>query len=125
MTRSLLALVLTALPVLALGGAAAASDARKGQQDFVVCQTCHTVTKGGGNGIGPNLFGIAGRKAASLPGFYYSPALKNSKIVWTNDRLKPWIMAPYKVVPGTRMTFAGVQDPAKAADIVAYIDTLK
>jgi cytochrome c len=103
----------------------ASGDARKGQQAFSVCQTCHTATKGGATGIGPNLFGIAGRKAASLPGFYYSPALKNSKITWTNDKLKSWIMAPYKLVPGTRMTFAGIQDPAKASDVVAYLDTLK
>src|SRR5437016_3725058 len=95
------------LAVIALSSAAYAGDAKKGQQDFAVCQTCHSVTKGGGNGIGPNLFGIVGRKAASVSGFYYSPALKNAKIVWTNDKLKAWITAPYKLVPGTRMTFAG------------------
>lgn len=104
---------------------AIAGDAKQGQAAFAVCQTCHTVTKGGGNGIGPNLFGVAGRKAASLPGFYYSPALKASKIVWTNDKLTAWVMNPAKLVPGTRMVFAGIHDPARAADVVAYLDTLK
>jgi cytochrome c len=104
---------------------ATAGDAKKGQTAFGICQTCHTVTKGGGNGIGPNLFGVAGRKAASLPGFYYSPALKASNIVWTNDKLTAWVTNPAKLVPGTRMVFAGIHDPARAADVVAYLDTLK
>src|ERR1700682_5608226 len=117
MSRLSCALALLTLPGIGVGSVAHAGDAKKGQQAFVVCQTCHTVTRGGANGIGPNLFGIVGRKAASLPGFYYSPALKNSKITWTNDKLKAWTMAPYRLVPGTRMTFAGIQDPAKAADV--------
>ena len=124
MNRAIAVVVIATFAAGAAQGAAAA-DAKKGQQDFAVCQTCHNIAKGGGNGIGPNLFGVVGRKAASLPGFYYSAALKSSKITWTNDKLKAWVMAPAKLVPGTRMTFAGVSDPAKADDIVAYLDTLK
>lgn len=104
---------------------AQAGDANKGKQAFGVCQTCHGVVKGGPNGLGPNLFGVVGRKAASLPGFYYSVALKSSKITWTNDKLKAWITAPYKLVPGNRMAFAGISDPGKADDLVAYLGTLK
>ena len=103
----------------------AAGDAKKGKDAFSACQICHTVVKGGPNGLGPNLFGIVGRKAASLPGFYYSVALKSSKIIWTNDKLKAWIMGPARLVPGNRMAFAGVSDPKKADDIVAYLGTLK
>jgi cytochrome c len=113
------------LALLACIAAAHAGDPNKGKQAFSVCQTCHTVVKGGPNGLGPNLFGIAGRKAASLPGFYYSAALKSSKITWTNDKLKAWIMSPYKLIPGNRMAFAGIADPGKADDVVAYLDTLK
>ena len=104
---------------------AQAADAKHGQQLFAVCQACHTVDKGGANSIGPNLFGIAGRKAASVKDFSYSAALTNAKITWTNDKLKAWVTNPAKMVPGTRMTFAGFSDPAKADDIVAYLDTLK
>jgi cytochrome c len=125
MTFGRSALPLFALLFLALSGNALAADAVKGKQDFAVCQTCHTAEKGGAAGIGPNLFGVVGRQAASLPGFYYSPALKDSKITWTNDKLTAWVTAPYKLVPGTRMSFAGIKDPAKAADVVAYLDTLK
>ncbi len=114
-----------ALLVLATCSAAHAGDANKGKAAFGPCQVCHTVTKGGPNGLGPNLAGIVGRKAASLPGFYYSAALKSSKITWTNDKLKAWITSPYKLVPGNRMAFAGISDPRKADDVVAYLDTLK
>jgi cytochrome c len=116
---------LLAFAVAASATSASAADAKKGQVAFAVCRACHTANKGGSNGIGPNLFGVVGRKAASLPGFYYSPALKSANVVWTNDKLKAWVMGPSKVVPGTRMVFAGVPDPNRAADIVAYLDTLK
>ncbi|MBV9330845.1 MAG: c-type cytochrome [Alphaproteobacteria bacterium] len=111
--------------LVVLQGAAHAGDPRAGQRTFSTCQTCHTIQKKGPNGIGPNLFGVAGRKAASLPGFYYSSALKASKITWTNDKLKAWIMGPYRLVPGNRMAFAGLSDAKQADDVVAYLDTLK
>jgi cytochrome c len=109
----------------ALFGTAEAGDAAKGKQAFGPCQVCHTVVKGGPNGLGPNLFGVVGRKSASLPGFYYSAALKSAKITWTPDKLKAWIMSPYKLVPGNRMAFAGISDAKKADDVVAYLATLK
>jgi cytochrome c len=124
MHRSVVAIALSLGSLLAATSANAA-DAKHGQQLFAVCQACHTVQKGGGNGIGPNLFGVAGRKAASIAGFSYSAALTNAKITWTNDKLNAWVTNPQKMVPGTRMTFAGFSDPAKAGDIVAYLDTLK
>ena len=113
------------LALVACTAAAHAGDPNKGKQAFSACQVCHSVVKGGPNGLGPNLFGVVGRKAASLPGFYYSAALKNSKITWTNDKLEAWIMSPYKLVPGNRMAFVGISDSKKADDVVAYLDTLK
>lgn len=108
-----------------VAAAHAGGDANKGKDAFGACRVCHTVAKGGPNGLGPNLFRVAGRKAASLPGFYYSVALKSSNITWTNDKLKAWVMGPSKLVPGNRMAFAGISDSAKADDVVAYLDTLK
>ena len=103
----------------------AAGDAGRGKTAFSTCQVCHSNVKGGPSGLGPNLYGVAGRKAASIPGFYYSTALKSSNITWTNDKLTAWITSPPKLVPGNRMAFSGIGDPAKVADIVAYLDTLK
>ncbi len=117
---------LSFLAVALLSAAAhAAGNAKHGEEIFNRCALCHNAVKGGGNGVGPNLFGVVGRKAASLPNFYYSPALKNAKIIWTGDKLKKWVMGPQKMVPGTRMTFAGLTNPKDAEDVVAYLKTRK
>jgi len=117
-------LIAAAALVLAAQGAAAA-DANNGKALFARCAACHVVAKGGGNGLGPNLFGVVGRKAASLPSFSYSGALKSSGITWSNDKLTQWITNPARLVPGTRMAFGGISNPAQVADVVAYLDTLK
>ena len=106
-------------------GAAQAGNAANGAVVFQRCALCHSADKNGGNGVGPNLYGVAGRKAASLPDFPYSPALKKSGITWTDAKLKAWVSGPARVVPGTRMTFAGLTDPKQADDVVAYLHTKK
>ena len=65
-------------------------------------------TKGGGNRIGPDLFGVVGRKAGTAPNFSYSAAMKSAGFVWTNDKLDAYIKAPAMVVPGNKMAFAGL-----------------
>jgi cytochrome c len=113
--------------VMALGAATAAhaADANNGKTIFGRCAICHTVQKGGGNGLGPNLFGVVGRKAASLPSFMYSGALKASGITWTPDKLKMWIAGPQRLVPGTKMAFGGLSNTSQIADVIAYLSTLK
>lgn len=105
--------------------AQAAGDAKHGEDIFNRCAQCHTANKGGGNGVGPNLFGVVGRQAVSLPNVYYSPALKKSGIVWTEANLKKWVMNPQQTVPGTRMSFAGLANPKDADDVIAYLKTRK
>jgi cytochrome c len=114
-----------AFVLIAAMGVAHAGDAKRGAAIFMRCAACHNADKDGGNGLGPNLFGVVGRKAASKEGYSYSPALKKSGIIWTNSALKKWVSNPAKMVPGTRMTFAGLASPTDAADIVAYLDTLR
>jgi cytochrome c len=89
------------------------------------CAVCHTAQKGGSDGVGPDLFGIVGRKPASRPNFFYSPAMKQAGFSWDNAKLDAYVQNPQKLVPGNRMAFAGVRNPADAADLVAYLDTLK
>jgi len=108
-----------------LGIGAQAGDANNGKEIFARCAACHTVTKGGPNGLGPDLFAVVGRKAASLPSYMYSGALKASGITWTNEKLAEWIAGPQKLVPGTKMAFGGISNQAQIADLVAYLDTLK
>lgn len=119
-------LVLTAAALaLSASSAFAVDDAKNGAAVFQRCAICHTTTKGGGNGVGPDLFDIVGRKAASMPNFYYSQALKSSGITWTPDKLDAWIKSPATLVPGNRMAFAGLDNAQQRADVVAFIATLK
>lgn len=76
------------------------------------------------NGAGPSLHGVAGRKAAAVPGFAYSPALRNAKLVWSADQLSTYLAAPQKAVPGTKMPI-GIPDPAQREAIVRYLTTLR
>lgn len=91
---------------------------------FLQCAACHSVDPGR-NGVGPSLAGVAGRKAASLPGFAYSPALRNSGLTWNAASLDAWLTSPQRTVPGTRMPFAGLSDPVKRKAVVDYLMTLK
>ena len=118
-------LVLIALTFVLVTTAAVAGDANSGKTIFGRCAICHTVQKGGANGLGPNLFGVVGRKAATAPNFVFSAALKSSGITWTPDKLKAWVSGPARVVPGTKMAFAGIANPTQVDDVVAYLATLK
>jgi cytochrome c len=117
----------TALALLAGSSLAAyaAGDAKAGAQVFKRCAVCHTNDKGGGDGLGPNLFGVVGRKAAARPGFAYSAPLKKSGIVWSEASLTKWAAGPARVVPGTKMMFAGITSKKQQADVAAYLATLK
>ncbi len=111
--------------VTAASAAQAAGDAAKGKTVFQRCAICHRAEKDGGNGLGPNLFGLVGRKAGTAAGFNYSVAMKNSGITWTTDKLFAYIEHPSAVVPGNKMAFAGISDAGQRADVVAYLATLK
>ncbi|WP_295639360.1 c-type cytochrome [Novosphingobium sp.] len=82
------------------------------------CAICHSGAKGA---IGPSLAGVVGRHAGSAPGFNYSPAMKQSGLVWTPAALKLYIAEPAKTVKGNRMPYAGLKDPAKLDAVVAYL----
>jgi cytochrome c len=117
--------VVLAIAFCAAAQAGSPGNAARGATVFQRCAMCHNANQGGGNGLGPNLFGVAGRKAASLQNFYYSPALKGSGIVWTDDMLEKWVQNPQKVVPGTRMVFAGLKNQQDVDDVIAYLHSKK
>lgn len=97
-------------------------DATKGEAGFATCKTCHDPVV---NKIGPHLGGVVGRKAGSIADYSYTPANKNSGITWTPEKLFQYLENPQRVVPGTKMAFAGIPDPQKRADVIAYLGTIK
>ena len=99
-------------------------DPAAGQRAFAVCQACHA-TEAGAARIGPTMHAVVGRRAAALPGFSYSQALRDSGVVWTPEKLFQFLESPRRVVPHNRMTFAGVGDPQRRADLIAYLGTLR
>jgi cytochrome c len=110
---------------LSIGAANAQTDSAAGQAAFRSnCAVCHMAVSNGHTLIGPNLFGVVGRHAASTPGFAYSPAMQHSGITWTTSEIATFIQAPSRTVPGTRMTFAGVHNPQQADAIAAYLSAL-
>ncbi|SMF07533.1 Cytochrome c2 [Tistlia consotensis] len=102
----------------------AAGDADKGAKVARVCQACHDFTKGGPNKIGPNLWGVVGGPVAHKDDFNYSDAFKKlheAGDTWTYDRLWGFLHDPRGHVPGTKMTFAGLKQDDKVADLVAWL----
>lgn len=117
--------VALALAVTFSGGAAFADgDAAKGKKVFNKCKACHTIKAGGKNKIGPNLNGVIGRAAASLEGFKYSKAMKESGLTWDEATLDAFLKKPKKLIKKTKMSFPGLKKDAQRADIIAYIKSM-
>jgi cytochrome c len=88
------------------------------------CAACHSRT-GVAKGFAPSLVGVVGRHAGTAPGFAYSPALKNSGIVWSEANLMKWIADAPGTVPGTPMPHVSFKDPAERLFIVEYLKALR
>jgi cytochrome c len=101
---------------------ACAADVDRGALLFQTCSACHSVL---GDGIGPVINGIYGRKAATREGFKYSEAMKLSGIIWDEATLRAFIKKPQSVVKGTAMAFPGYEMPADVDDVIGYLKTLK
>jgi len=118
--------VILALSILASmdAGSAGAADVEAGKTAFKKCELCHT-TEAGKNKIGPSLFGIVGRKSATLENFNYSEAMKKFDHTWDEGTLDEYLADPRGTVPGTKMIFPGIKDKAERDDVIAYLETLK
>ncbi len=102
-----------------------AGDATTGQGVFrSQCSICHSPAAGR-NIVGPSLFGVVGRHTASVAGFRYSTGNQNANFTWSETMLERYLESPQAIVPGTAMSFGGIKDPAKRADVISYLATLK
>lgn len=100
----------------------ATADAAKGEQTFKKCTSCHTINQGGAAGIGPNLFAVLGRAVGSTS-FGYSEDLKKLGGNWDWQKLDAWLKSPKAMAAGTKMTFAGLADPAERANVILYLNS--
>jgi cytochrome c len=101
-----------------------AANVDAGRDVFKKCAACHSANKGGENRVGPNMWGIIGRKPGQHPGFAYSEALKSQGGDWTFGRFAAYIWDPKGFIPGNKMAFAGIQDKQDLVDLIAYTRTL-
>jgi cytochrome c len=110
----------------AVARAAAQADPAAGQTVFnQKCASCHPVTPDLAHGLlGPNLTGVAGRAAATLAGWEFSPALKDAKLVWTDENLSKWLTDSAGFVAGAKMDLK-VPNRFEREDLIAYLKTLK
>jgi cytochrome c len=90
---------------------------------FAVCAGCHS-TQARKTAFGPSLAGVGRRRAGTLEGYVYSPALKASGLTWNAKTLDRWLTDPKKTVPGTKMPFNGIQDRKAREQLIAYLLTL-
>ncbi len=121
MTAALIAAAGAAMTQIAAVHPALAQDAEKGRQVFNMCLPCHSVGPGAQNKVGPLLNGLDGRHSGTVANFDYSPANKNSGIVWNEATFKEYIKNPSAKIPGTKMPFAGIKNQQEIDDLWAYI----
>jgi cytochrome c len=109
--------VAASLAAAAAAAAGSVGDPDRGEQLYQACTDCHSLDK---NDVGPRHRGVFGRKAASLPDYPYSEALKSSNIVWNEETLDKWLTDPQAVAPGAKMFFH-LDNPQDRADVIAYL----
>lgn len=97
------------------------ADLENGRRVFARCRSCHTVTEGGPNMTGPNLYGVFGRRAGRQPEFSYSAAVRDAGFLWDADHLDHWLANPRTFLRGTKMSFPGIPDATDRRDVIAWL----
>ena len=118
--------VAAAAPELPIAVLLASADAGRGEGTFKQqgCVACHSVNENGKNGVGPNLYGVIGAPKGAHEGYAYSTGLKGKGGNWDYDSMSAWLLKPATYVVGTKMSYAGLADGGKRADVIAYLRSL-
>jgi len=114
-------LAFAAALIVMLTGVSGAQDVQKGENSFKKCLPCHSVGPDARNKIGPELNGLDGRKAGTVPNYSYSDANKNSGLTWDEATFKEYIKDPRAKISGTKMTFPGIKNEQEINDLWAYL----
>ncbi|MEO6004846.1 MAG: cytochrome c family protein [Opitutus sp.] len=99
------------------------TEVNRGQHVFAACAACHAPDQPAK--LGPDLRSVVGRKAGSRPDFRYSRAMKNAKIVWSEETLDEYLADPQQAIPGNAMPYPGISDESQRRAVIAYLKTLK
>ena len=99
-------------------------DAEHGKKVFKKCSACHSVKKGGKNKIGPALYGILGKKSASISDYKYSKALIAHGKVWSYKEMNSYLIKPQAHIKGTKMAFAGLKKEKDRASVILYMNSM-
>jgi cytochrome c len=116
-----LVLACGALPADELDDRIAAASPKRGQLLYLQCKACHDVEAGIPHKVGPNLSGIFGRTAGTVPGFKFTDAMAKSGIVWTPATMDTWLKQPGAMIPGNGMAFPGIAADNDRAAVIAYM----
>ena len=109
------------LPVLLASADVGRGEAQVKSQG---CVACHSFNEGGKAGVGPNLYNTIGSPHGHQAGYSYSAALKGKDGPWTLEQMNAWLLKPSAYAPGTKMSYAGLSDAKKRADIILYLRSL-
>jgi glucose/arabinose dehydrogenase len=126
LTRTLLLLAVGGAAIEAAAQSPFTADPSHGKMLFQQsCSLCHTTgqEKRLAAGQGPVLAGVVGRRAATVPDFGYTEALRASKLTWDAGTLDRFLAGPGELVPGTNMVVT-VANPADRRDLIAFLATL-
>jgi len=97
-------------------------DPLRGEALFKKCAACHTLEANGRNKVGPRLHGLFGRKAGDVADFKYSPALRDSALVWTPETVDAlFAQGPDVLTPGSKMPLQTMTDARDRADLIAFL----
>ena len=100
----------------------ASVNAADGAKIFKKCAACHSIAKGGGNKIGPALWGVIGRKAGGVSDYKYSKAMAAYGKTWSFEEMNGFLTKPKEWIKGTKMSFAGLKNIKERAAVILYMN---
>ena len=105
--------------IMALLASASVAD---GEKVFKKCAACHSIAKGGGNKIGPSLWGVLGRQAGSVSDYKYSKAMATHGKTWSFEEMNSFLIKPKDWIKGTKMSFVGLKSEKDRAAVILYMN---
>ena len=100
----------------------ASTSVAEGAKVFKKCAACHSITEGGGNKIGPALWGVLGRPAGTIPDYKYSKAMAAHGKNWSFEEMNGFLIKPKDWIKGTKMSFAGLKNVKERAAVILYMN---